>query len=215
MRLKKVKGALEKLENDKLYYCNNPSLNKGKWNLLFNNNNPIHIEIGCGKGDFAIGMAEAFPNINFIAIEKFESVLIRALDKALAHNLPNLKLVHMDAMNLLDLFNENEISNIYLNFSDPWPKTRHAKRRLTAPSFLEVYSKILKDDGAIIQKTDNQILYEYSIESFSQNGWYLSNICVDLHSKDQFNVLTEYERKKSKLGPIYKLEAKKCKNALN
>lgn len=214
MRLRKIKGALERLEQDTKYYIINGRDHKGRWKEVFGNDNPICIEIGCGKGNFAIGMAEAFPNVNFIAIELFDSVLIKALEKALNHDLKNLRLMHDNAILLNEIFSDGEISNIYLNFSDPWPKTRHAKRRLTSPLFLDVYDKLLAKDGAIIQKTDNKILYEYSIESLSQNGWYLSNISVDLHSEENiFNVETEYESKKKKLGPIYKLEARRVKNA--
>lgn len=210
MRLKKVKGAYERLCEDDKYFIKNPLDFKGKWNKVFQNEKPICAEIGCGKGDFIIGMAEAYPDINFIAIEKFESVLIRALDKALSKDLPNLVLLNADAAMILDIFNEKEISNIYLNFSDPWPKNRHAKRRLTAPSFLNDYKIILKDDGSIIQKTDNPILFEYSIESLSNNGFVLYDISLNLHSKEEFNVETEYEKKKSKLGPIYRLKARKA-----
>ncbi len=211
MRLRKIGGALERLEADTKYYVINPEKNKGGWNKVFKNNNPICVEIGCGKGDFVIGMAQAFPEVNFIAVEKFESVQIRALEKALELDLPNVRMIHEDAINLTNIFDKDEISNIYLNFSDPWPKNRHAKRRLTSSLFLECYKKFLKEDGAIIQKTDNTILFEYSIESLSNDGWYLSDISVDLHKKEIFNVLTEYERKKSKLGPIYKLEARRIK----
>lgn len=212
MRLRRVAGALDELLEDKKYFISSPKDNKGKWNKVFGNNNPIHIEIGCGKGDFSIGMAKEFPNINFIAIEKFESVLIRALEKAQKDDIKNLRLVHYDAIMLNDLFDNQEIDNIYLNFSDPWPKSRHAKRRLTSKLFLDVYNNILKNDGSIMQKTDNVILYQYSIESFSQNGWYLSDISVDLHKEERFNIMTEYERKKCKLGPIYRLVARKVKN---
>ncbi len=212
MRLRKINGAKEALEKNEYYFVKNPKDYKGCWNKLFNNDQDIHLEVGCGKGNFIIGMAKAYPNINFIALEKFESVLIRALEKMEAEEIPNLKIVHQDAIDLCEMFSEGEISTMYLNFSDPWPKTRHAKRRLTYKTFLDTYKNILKEDGAIIQKTDNKSLFEYSIESFSQNGWYLSNISVDLHSTDMFNVMTEYEIKKSKLGPIYRLEARKCKN---
>ena len=212
MRLRKVAGALDDLCKNKKYFIENPKDNKGRWKDVFGNNNPIHIEIGCGKGDFAIGMAKAFPDINFIAIEKFESVLIRASEKTLACDLPNLKLVHYDAIVLGEIFENGEIDNIYLNFSDPWPKNRHAKRRLTSPEFLNVYKNILNPNGAIMQKTDNVILYQYSIESLSQDGWYLSNISVDLHKEERFNIMTEYETKKCKLGPIYRLEARRYKN---
>lgn len=210
MRLKKVQGAYERLCEDDKYFVKNPLDFKGKWNEVFKNENQINVEVGCGKGDFIIGMAEAFPNINFIAIEKFESVLIRALDKALQKELPNLKLINADALGIKDIFAESEVSTIYLNFSDPWPKTRHAKRRLTAPSFLNSYKTILKNDGEIIQKTDNIILFEYSIESLTENRWTLYDISYDLHSLNEFNIETEYEKKKSLLGPIYRLKAKKC-----
>lgn len=213
MRLRKVAGALDELLENKKYFISCPKDYKGKWKSVFGNDNPIHIEIGCGKGDFAIGMAKAYPDINFIAIEKFESVLIRASEKALECDLPNLRLVHYDAILLPEIFDDKEIDNIYLNFSDPWPKTRHSKRRLTSPLFLDVYTRILNDKGAIMQKTDNIILFEYSLESLSQNGWYLSDISLDLHKEEErFNVMTEYERKKCKLGPIYRLEARRYKS---
>ncbi len=211
MRLRKIKGAREALEENKYYFIPNPEDFKGNWKNVFNNNNPIHLEIGCGKGNFIIGMAKAFPDVNFIALEKFESVLIRALEKIESEEIPNLKLINVDADTLLNIFATSEVDNIYLNFSDPWPKTRHAKRRLTYKTFLDIYSNILKDSGAIMQKTDNKILFEYSIESLSENNWVLSNISVDLHSTDMFNIMTEYEAKKSKLGPIYRLEARKRK----
>lgn len=211
MRLRKIKGAREALEENKYYFIPNPEDFKGNWKNVFNNNNPIHLEIGCGKGNFIIGMAKAFPDVNFIALEKFESVLIRALEKIEDEEIPNLKLINVDADTLLNIFATSEVDNIYLNFSDPWPKTRHAKRRLTYKTFLDIYSNILKDSGAIMQKTDNKILFEYSIESLSENNWVLSNISVDLHSTDMFNIMTEYEAKKSKLGPIYRLEARKRK----
>ncbi len=211
MRLRKIKGAREALEENKYYFIAQPEGFKGNWGKVFNNNNPIHLEIGCGKGNFIIGMAKAFPDINFIAIEKFESVLIRALEKIEDEEIQNLKLINADAETLLNIFELGEVDNIYLNFSDPWPKTRHAKRRLTYKTFLDIYEHILNDNGAIMQKTDNKILFEYSIESLSQNNWVLSNISVDLHNKDMFNIMTEYEAKKSKLGPIYRLEARKRK----
>ncbi len=212
MRLRKINGALEALEKNEYYFIKNPKENKGQWKNVFNNQNEIHLEVGCGKGNFIIGMAKAYPNVNFIALEKFESVLIRALEKMEAEEIPNLKIVHADATDLCEMFSDGEVSTMYLNFSDPWPKTRHAKRRLTYKTFLELYSKILVSDGVIIQKTDNRSLFEYSLESFSQNGWYLKNISLDLHKTDMFNVMTEYEVKKSKLGPIYRLEARKCKD---
>ncbi len=212
MRLRKIKGALNKLIANEKYYISNPTDYRGKWVEVFNNSNPIHIEIGCGKGKFITTMALNNPNINFIAIEKYDSVLLRASELSLNYDLNNLKLVLLDAENILDVFEKNEVDLIYLNFSDPWPKKRYYKRRLTAPGYLEKYAVILKNDGAIYQKTDNRSLFEYSIENLCNEGWLLNNVSLDLHN-DQFegNVTTEFEEKWSKLGPIYRLEARKRK----
>ncbi|MGM9971014.1 MAG: tRNA (guanosine(46)-N7)-methyltransferase TrmB [Anaeroplasmataceae bacterium] len=216
MRLRKIKDAKERLEKDENYFISNPREYKGKWKSIFKNDNPIWIEVGAGKGNFAIGMAKHYDNVNFIAIEKFDSVLIKAIEKAQCENISNLKFINDDAILLEEIFDNAEVSNIFLNFSDPWPKTRHAKRRLTSPLFLKVYENILDENGAINQKTDNKILFEYTLESLSQNDWYLSNISVDLHAEEGiFNVETEYEAKKKLLGPIYRLEARKYKNKDN
>lgn len=210
MRLRKVKGAMDKLLVDTKYFVSNPKSEKGKWKRLFNNNNPVHVEIGCGKGKFATSMAQNNPMINFIAIEKYDSVLLRALELSQTMDLPNLRLVLLDAEQITEVFEENEVSLIYLNFSDPWKKKRYYKRRLTAPTFLERYSKILVNDGAVYQKTDNRGLFEFSLENFCNNGWLLSNVSLDLHSDNTLdNVTTEFEEKWSLLGPIYRLEARK------
>ena len=213
MRLRKVKNAFEDLSKDTKYFVLNPKDYYGKWNeLVFKNNNPIHIEVGCGKGQFMMGLAQTFPNINFIAIEKYDSVLIRTLEKALTYDIPNLRLVLLDANMLSEVFDKGEVSRIYLNFSDPWPKARHAKRRLTSSLYLDIYKKILPENGEIYQKTDNRLLFESSLVSFSQNGWYLSNISLDLHKEEGiFNIQTEYEEKWSPKGPIYRLEARQIK----
>ena len=168
------------------------------------------MEIGCGKGKFIYEMAKNNPNINYIAIEKYDSVLLRVLEKIENETIPNLKLVVLDASNLKNYFSSAEISRIYINFSDPWPKSAHQKRRLTYKSFLESYAYILKSEGEIFQKTDNRKLFEFSLQSFSEQGWILSNISLDLH-KDALedNIMTEFEEKWSKLGPIYRLEARK------
>ncbi len=213
MRLRKVKNAYEDLCKDSKYFISNPKDYKGKWNeLVFKNNNKIEIEVGCGKGQFMMGLAQKFPDVNFIAIEKYDSVLIRTLEKALTLDIPNLRLVLLDANQLTDVFAKEEVSRIYLNFSDPWPKKRHAKRRLTSYIYLDIYKQILPINGEIFQKTDNRGLFESSLESFSQNNWYLSNISLDLHKTDQFNIMTEYEEKWSPKGPIYRLEARMIKN---
>lgn len=213
MRLRHVKNAFEDLANDTKYFVLNPKDYHGKWALeVFKNNNPIHIEIGCGKGQFMMGLAKHFPDINFIAIEKYDSVLVRCLEKVSQDDITNLKLVLLDALMLKEVFDKGEVEEIYLNFSDPWPKTRHAKRRLTSYIYLDIYRNILASDGAIIQKTDNRSLFESSLESLSQNDWYLTNISLDLHKTDLFNITTEYEDKWSPKGPIYRLEARMHKD---
>lgn len=209
MRLRKIKNAQERLQiNDNKFYIADAIELKGKWKELFGNNNPIHIEIGCGKGQFISTLAKLNPDINYIAIEKYDSVLLRTLEKVIESDLENLRLINIDALELSNYFDSKEVNTIYLNFSDPWPKNHHAKRRLTSSLFLEQYKKVLDDNGVLIQKTDNRHLFEYSLESFSQNGWYLSNIYLDLHKEEVFNITTEYEDKWSQKGPIYKLEAK-------
>ncbi len=210
MRLRKVKYALEKLRQNKTYFIDNPQEHIKEWEKVFGNSYPIHMEIGCGKGKFIYEMARNNPNINYIAIEKYDSVLLRVLEKIENETIPNLKLVVLDASNLKNYFSSAEISRIYINFSDPWPKSAHQKRRLTYKSFLESYAYILKSEGEIFQKTDNRKLFEFSLQSFSEQGWILSNISLDLH-KDALedNIMTEFEEKWSKLGPIYRLEARK------
>ena len=209
MRLRKVKNAYVKLSDNSNIVILDPANYKGKWQALFNNHNELRIEIGCGKGKFIVGMAKAFPEINFIAIEKFDSVLLRALERVLLEEeIPNLKLVLGDAALLNDYFLQGEISNIYLNFSDPWPKAKHAKRRLTSPIFLSLYKKILPADGLIIQKTDNHDLFYYSLDMYKENGYEIVEISYDLHKEDWFNVTTEFEDKWSKLGPIYYAKVK-------
>ena len=211
MRLRKVKDAKIKLEESR-YFIANPESYKGKWLSLFNNNNPIHIEIGCGKGKFISELASKNPDINYVAIEKFDSVLLRASEKLEELELNNLKITILDAGELLNYFDSKEIKTIYLNFSDPWPKKCHAKRRLTSKLFLDEYKNILSDDGAIIQKTDNRHLFEFSLESFNENGFLIKNICLDIHADEERfpdNITTEFEEKWMDKGPIYYLEAYK------
>ena len=207
MRLKNVKGANEIIINGK-YYINDPEEYKGSWHKIFNNTNPIYIEIGMGKGDFIIENAIRYPNINFIGIEKFDSVIVRAIQKSNDLELNNLKLIRMDALNIDKIF-DHEINLIYLNFSDPWPKDRHAKRRLTSPIFLEKYENIFLKDKKIIMKTDNTDLFNYSINSLEENGYNISYKTNDLHKEQDINnIMTEYEKKfKNKGIKINKLEA--------
>lgn len=199
MRLKHVKGAKEIIEKG-TYYIGNASIYKGKWQQVFQNKNSIYIEIGMGKGDFIIENAIKYPNINFIGIEKYDSVLVRAIQKSDALELKNLKLIKMDARFIDEIF-EKEVDLIYLNFSDPWSKDRHAKRRLTSPIFLEKYQKIFKENSHIIMKTDNNDLFNYSLESLKEFGYKFLSVTRDLYQTDiSNNISTEYEKKFIKLG---------------
>lgn len=208
MRLKNVKGAMEIIQNGK-YYVSNPYQYKGNYNKLFNNNNPIYIEIGMGKGNFIINNAIKYPNINFIGIEKYDSVFVRAIQKSNELELDNLKLIKIDALNIDEIF-KHEISLIYLNFSDPWPKDRHAKRRLTSPNFLSKYNSIFKGVNHIIQKTDNIDLFNYSLTSLQEYGYDIIFMTNDLSNSDRLNIMTEYEEKFVNMGiKINCLEAKK------
>lgn len=192
-----------------------PKEKRGKWRALFGNDNPIHLEIGCGKGRFAIGMAEQHPDVNFIAVEREEGALIMAAERCQQQPLPNLRFVSFDAAELREVFAPGEVDRIYLNFSDPWPKDRHAKRRLTSDRFLAVYDKILQPDGIIEFKTDNQDLFRYSLESIPEAGWQVTSHTFDLHHSDmaEGNVMTEYETKFSAEGkPICKLTARRDKS---
>ena len=209
MRLRNNPKANEILENHKNIVVINTKGYKGSWKDVFQNNNPIYIEIGMGKGDFIIENAKRYPNINFIGIEKFPSVLVGAIKKMdnESIDLPNLKFMKEDAIFLNDVFEDKEIDRIYLNFSDPWPKKKHAKRRLTSKTFLPIYQKILKDQGELILKTDNRTLFEFSLISFQQFHMDFHDVCLDLHHSEGYedNIQTEYERKFSPYGPIYRI----------
>lgn len=180
-----------------------PSVHKGEWKKVFGNNNPIHVEIGSGKGQFITGMAKQHPDINFIGIEVAKSIIVSTVQKVDEETLDNVRLLNEDANDLLAIFEENEIGQIYLNFSDPWPKNRHEKRRLTFRSFLEQYQHILPDSGQIVLKTDNRGLFEYSLVSFSDYGMKLKEVNLDLHAiEDETNVKTEYEEKFASMGHV-------------
>lgn len=198
MRLRKVKNALEKVNSSK-YIIINPKEYKGKFKKIFNNDNPICLEIGTGKGNFIKSMALNHPNINYIGMEKSESVLVRAVEKVEELEINNLRFILGDAKELRDIFNK-EIDTIYLNFSDPWPKNRHSKRRLTSEFFLELYEDIFKSDKHIVMKTDNILLFGYSLSSLSLYGYKLRKVSLDLHSEDIENYMTEYEEKFSNMG---------------
>lgn len=199
MRLRNVKNAKSIIEDCEYVVKWHSENLKGNWKTIFGNSNPIHLEIGMGKGKFLHEMAKNNPNINFIGIEQYESVLVRAVEKVNVEPLPNLRLICGYAENLEDIFN-HEISCIYLNFSDPWPKKRHAKRRLTSPRFLDIYenifeSEILGGEKRIIQKTDNLILFASSLKNLNNYGYKFEEVSLDLASTDIPNVETEYEQK--------------------
>lgn len=211
MRLKNVKGAKEMIENSS-YVVLNPTEHKGNFKKLFSNDHPIKIEIGMGKGDFMIANALKYPEINFIGIEKFDSVLVRAIQKLEKKEIPNLKFIRMDALMIADVF-DHEIDTIYLNFSDPWPKKRHASRRLTSPMFLEKYHTLFETKEHIIMKTDNQGLFEYSLMSFNHCDYQINHLSLDLYQNQELlceNIPTEYENRfVSKGCRIYFVEVEK------
>ena len=209
MRLKNVKNA-KNIVSSSNYIVEKPEEYKGNWNKLFGNDKEIYIEIGMGKGDFIIGMAKLYPNINFIGIEMFDSVMARAVQKLEEENIPNLKLIRMDA-NEIEIVFDKEIDRIYLNFSDPWPKNRHSKRRLTSHTLLSKYDNVFKGEKVIMQKTDNIDLFAFSIESLSTYGYTLKNVTLDLANNPiENNVETEYEKKfKAVDKKICRLEAYK------
>lgn len=210
MRLRNVKGSRELIAaND--YVIHEAEDIKGHWHEFFGNDNPIHIEIGMGKGQFIMELAERNPNINYIGIEKYSSVLVRAIEKREQHNdMDNLYFIRMDAEYIENVFDTHEVDRIYLNFSDPWPKDRHAKRRLTSTHFLEFYDKILVPSGRVIFKTDNIQLFNFSLEQIPEAGWIIENYTNDLHHSEynEDNIMTEYEAKFSAMGtPINRLVA--------
>lgn len=209
MRLRNNPKAYDIMNENKEFVVIEPTEFKNNWKSIFGNDNPIYIEIGMGKGDFIYENARRNPNINYIGIEKFPSVLAAAINKinSQVEKVSNLRLMRYDAIELNDVFGENEVDKIFLNFSDPWPKSRHAKRRLTSSKFLDVYHKILNNQGTIEFKTDNRGLFEYSIISFNQYPLDLEYISLDLHNsaENEENIMTEYERKFCTKGPIYKL----------
>ena len=212
MRLRNIPGADEAIA-DSPHCIQEPMAEKGRWHLIFGNENPIHIEIGMGKGQFIMQLAKEHPDINYIGIERYSSVLLRALQKMEIEPLPNIRFLCMDASIITEVFDKEEVAKIYLNFSDPWPKERHAKRRLTSRQFFERYDKILARNGVVEFKTDNDDLFAFSMEEVAEAGWTLDAHTFDLHHDpvlSEGNVMTEYEEKFSSLGhPIHKLIARR------
>lgn len=210
MRLRNVPKSLDFVFNHP-NFIEQPDKLKGKWaDEYFHNTNPVHIEIGSGKGKFITTLAEQNKNINYIAFEKYLPILGKLIRKIPEEGMPNLAVINADAENLLEYFEDGELDRIYLNFSDPWPKKRHAKRRLTSAKFLEIYKKVLTDDGIIIFKTDNRDFFDFSIEQFELAGYILRDVTYDLHNSPlaEGNITTEYEEKFISQGlPIYRLTA--------
>ena len=210
MRLRNVKGSRDVMQESEYVFAD-PDNTAGTWHEIFGNNHPLHIEIGMGKGMFITTLASQNPHINYLGIEKYSSVLVRAVEKQNILKLPNLKFIRMDAENITSVFNKGEVDLIYLNFSDPWPKDRHAKRRLPSKEFFARYDIILKKDGEVHFKTDNRSLFDFSLEEVKNAGWELKNCTFDLHHDpvlNEGNIMTEYESKFSALGnPIHKLIA--------
>ena len=210
MRLRNVKGSREAIQ-ESIYVVHEEETRAGSWHDIFGNDHPIHIEIGMGKGRFLMELAAKNPDINYVGIEKYSSVLIRALEKMSEMETPlaNIRFVRMDAEAITKVFGAGEVDRIYLNFSDPWPKDRHAKRRLTSRQFLARYDQILKPDGVLEFKTDNRDLFTFSLEEVSEAGWTLKASTFDLHNDpvlNEGNIMTEYEEKFSSKGnPICKM----------
>ena len=215
MRLRNIPGAKDAITGSN-YVVQEPASHKGKWTQVFPKDQPLHIEVGMGKGQFILNMAKAHPEINFIGIERYSSVLLRALEKYDTEefeNLENIRFICMDAREIEAVFAPAEVDKIFLNFSDPWPKARHAKRRLTSTEFLARYEKVLVENGRVEFKTDNTELFNFSLEQVKEAGWELLAYTYDLHHQEEMNkgnIMTEYEQKFSEKGnPINKLIAQR------
>lgn len=207
MRLRNITGSREMIAESR-FVVHEPQEYKGKWRELFDSDHPLRIEIGMGKGRFIMDLARMHPEINYVGIEKYSSVLLRGIQKMETDPLPNLYFIRMEAEEITDVFGREEVDRIYLNFSDPWPKDRHAKRRLPSREFLKRYDEILSKNGVIEFKTDNHDLFRFALGELEPAGWRLLQMTEDLHHDEQMlsgNVMTEYEEKFSALGnPIYK-----------
>ncbi|MCR4788848.1 MAG: tRNA (guanosine(46)-N7)-methyltransferase TrmB [Lachnospiraceae bacterium] len=207
MRLRNIPGSRDVIAESE-YVIHDHRAVKGCWENVFGNDKPIRIEIGMGKGRFICELASLHPEINYVGIEKYSSVLLRAIQKQEENQFPNLKFIRMDAEEIAEVFAKDEVDRIYLNFSDPWPKDRHAKRRLPSRQFLSRYDQFLKKDGVIEFKTDNRVLFDYAVEEAKEAGWKIDEITYDLHNDPKMNegnIMTEYEERFSQMGnPIYK-----------
>lgn len=215
MRLRNIPRAQEEIDANPIAVKEEKKY-RGNWNTVFENEQPIHIEIGMGKGQFILELAKQNPDKNYIGIERYSSVLLRALEKHDTEEyreLSNIRFICMDAAELPEVFAPGEVEKIYLNFSDPWPKARHARRRLTSTRFLSIYERVLVEQGIVEFKTDNRPLFEFSLEQVEEAGWELKAHTFDLHNNKEMNegnIMTEYEAKFSSMGnPIHKLIARK------
>ncbi|USS87610.1 tRNA (guanosine(46)-N7)-methyltransferase TrmB [Fructilactobacillus hinvesii] len=213
MRIRKKKWAMPYMQDHPEYAVLEPSQYVGKWADRFANPKaPIHLEIGSGKGQFIIGMAQKHPDVNYIGIDMEDSVLAMAVKKAVEAGVKNVQLLLTNGGDVADLFKQGEIQKLYLNFSDPWPKKRHAKRRLTSSQFLTSYQRILPAGASLEFKTDNRGLFEYSLVSLNNFGLHFESVNLDLHHGNEedlaANVETEYEEKFKEKGPIYKIRAR-------
>ncbi|MDO5695961.1 MAG: tRNA (guanosine(46)-N7)-methyltransferase TrmB [Eubacteriales bacterium] len=212
MRLRNIPGA-EEMVAQSPYTIQPIRQPRGRWAEIFGRQAPLHLEIGCGKGRFLVEKALRYPSVNFVGIEKFSSVLVRALERTAATEkmMDNLRFIRMEAENLEEMFAPGEADRIYMNFSDPWPKERHVKRRLTSPQFLARYDGILHTSGEIVQKTDNEMLFDYSVESLQENGWMIVEMSRDFYASSYLtdNIPTEYEMKFTARGEkIFYLKAR-------
>lgn len=215
MRLRNIPGSRDVIAESE-FVVHEFKEAKGKWSEVFGNSNPIRIEVGMGKGRFLYELAQSNPDINYVGIEKFSSVLLRAIQKQEENPLENLKFIRMEAEEIAEVFGPGEVDRIYLNFSDPWPKDRHAKRRLPSRQFLARYDQFLKPDGVIEFKTDNKDLFDFALIEVKEAGWKIEALTYDLHSDElmnEGNVMTEYEERFSSMGnPIFKYIISRTKN---
>lgn len=195
MRMRKKPNLIPRMERCAGVQIKNPAEYKGKWRSIMPEASSLHLELGCGKGRFTAGTARSFPDTLFIAVEKVRDAMVVAMERVCGEEIPNVRFIDMDAMNLREIFENGEVSRIYINFCDPWPGNKHAKRRLTSPGFLAIYRDILAPGGEIHFKTDNNPLFEYSLESFKQNGFSLYEVTRNLHENGPVGIMTDYEEK--------------------
>ncbi len=214
MRMRRKRNLDARIEKCGELLVHDPAQYKGRWRELFGMAGELHLEIGCGKGDFVLESARRYPDVMFVAVERYRNVLLLAMEKVQAAGVNNVLFLDVDAATLGDVFGADEVDRIYLNFSDPWPPKKRHKRRLTHENFLRVYDDFLKPGGEVWQKTDNQGLFEFSLVSFSRFGYTFREVSLDLHATDFDNIMTEYERGFVEQGlKIYRLVARKPKQS--